>query len=144
MARVGQLGVVIGLLGLVITLIGLFPGLIAFPPTPGLGVMQILVVNFGFSVLIFGAMIYVKFIFYAESRLTLVQKIGIRLSLTSLVMMVVISLADVLNFGSHLRSLNEEILFGGIQMVGVLIFLGVASLGIMIFAVAGTPTLPSD
>ena len=144
MARVGQLGVVIGLLGLVITLIGLFPGLIAFPPTPGLGVMQILMVNFGFSVLIFGAMIYVKFIFYAESRLTLAQKIGIRLSLTSLVMMVVISLADVLNFGSHLRSLNEEILFGGIQMVGVLIFLGVASLGIMIFAVAGTPTLPSD
>ena len=144
MARVGQLGVVIGLLGLVITLIGLFPGLIAFPPTPGLGVMQILMVNFGFSVLIFGAMIYVKFIFYAESRLTLAQKIGIRLSLTSLVMMVVISLADVLNFGSHLRSLNEEILFGGIQMGGVLIFLGVASLGIMIFAVAGTPTLPSD
>ena len=144
MARVGQVGVVIGLLGLVITLIGLFPGLIAFPPTPGLGVMQILMVNFGFSVLIFGAMIYVKFIFYAESRLTLAQKIGIRLSLTSLVMMVVISLADVLNFGSHLRSLNEEILFGGIQMVGVLIFLGVASLGIMIFAVAGTPTLPSD
>ena len=144
MARVGQLGVVIGLLWLVITLIGLFPGLIAFPPTPGLGVMQILMVNFGFSVLIFGAMIYVKFIFYAESRLTLAQKIGIRLSLTSLVMMVVISLADVLNFGSHLRSLNEEILFGGIQMVGVLIFLGVASLGIMIFAVAGTPTLPSD
>lgn len=84
MARVGQLGVVIGLLGLVITLIGLFPGLIAFPPTPGLGVMQILVVNFGFSVLIFGAMIYVKFIFYAESRLTLAQKIGIRLSFNRL------------------------------------------------------------
>lgn len=58
--------------------------------------------------------------------------------------MAVISLADVLNFGSHLRWLNEEILFGGIQMVGVLIFLGVASLGIVIFAVAGTPTLPND
>ena len=144
MVRVGQLGVVTGLLGLVITLIGLFPGLIAFPPMPGLGVMQILLVNFGFSIVVFGGMIYVKFMFYAESRLTLAQKIGIRLSLTGLVIMAVISLADVLNFGSNLRSLNQDILFGPIQMVGVLVFLGVASLGIVIFAVSGTPSLPSE
>jgi hypothetical protein len=29
-------------------------------------------------------------------------------------------------------------------MVGVLVFLGVASLGIVIFAVSGTPSLPSE
>jgi hypothetical protein len=142
--RVAQLGIAMALLGIVITFMGLFPGLIGFPPTPGVGVTQILLMIGGLSLLILGALTFVRFMFYANQPLTLAQQIGIRLALTGLTFAALGALADVLGFGSNLRRLGEDILFGPIQMVGLLISFGAASAGVMLFALAGQPEVTRD
>jgi hypothetical protein len=124
-----------------LALVGLFPGVIAIPPTPGFGVAQILLLILGVTMLVLGALVYVKFTFYAYKEHTLIQSIGIRLSLTGITFAALAALADVLGFGSNLRLQNEEILLGPIQLAGILINLGIAALGVIIFAVAGDPEI---
>lgn len=141
MVKVAQLGIALGTLGLMLALVGLFPGVIAIPPTPGFGVAQILLLILGMTMLVLGALVYVKFTFYAYKEHTLIQSIGIRLSLTGITFAALAALADVLGFGSNLRLQNEEILLGPIQLAGILINLGIAALGVIIFAVAGDPEI---
>jgi hypothetical protein len=141
MVRVAQLGIALALFGIVITLIGLFPTLIGFTPTVGIGVIQILTLMIGLMLLILGALLYVKFTFYATQNLTLAQQIGIRLSFTGLTFATLAGLADILGFGSNLRALGEDVLLGPIQLAGILVSFGVAALGVVVFAVAGTPEL---
>ena len=144
MVRVAQLGLAVGLLGVVTTIIGLFPTLVGLPLTPGIGVIQILVLLFGLILLILGALLYVRFTFYAYQSLTLWQQIGVRLSFTGLTFAAMAALADVLGFGSNLRSLDGEILLGPIQMIGILASFGVASLGVIVFALTGEPTITEE
>jgi hypothetical protein len=141
LVKVAQLGIALGTLGLMLALVGLFPGVIAIPPTPGFGVAQILLLILGVTMLVLGALVYVKFTFYAYKEHTLIQSIGIRLSLTGITFAALAALADVLGFGSNLRPQNEEILLGPIQLAGILINLGIAALGVIIFAVAGDPEI---
>ncbi|MEO0566021.1 MAG: hypothetical protein AAF125_28195, partial [Chloroflexota bacterium] len=65
MVRVAQLGIAVALAGIVMTLVGLFPTLIGFPLTPGIGVMQILLMIAGLILLVLGGLLYVRFTFYA-------------------------------------------------------------------------------
>ncbi len=139
MVKVAQLGIALGLLGIVISLIGLFPGMIALPPTPGFGVAQIFITLVGFTTLVLGALLYVKFAFYAGKSHTLAQQVGIRLSLTGITFAALAGLADVLGFGSNLRSEGSEELVGPIQMIALLLCFGVAALGVMLYAIAGDP-----
>lgn len=141
MVRVAQLGIVLGILGVMVTLIGLFPTLLGLPPTPGIGIMQILAILVGFVVLTLGALIYVRFMFYATQPLTLMQQIGVRISLTGLTFAALAALADILGFGSNLSALGEDILLGPIQMIGLLLCFGLSAVGVLIFAVAGTPVI---
>lgn len=144
MIKVAQLGIALGALGVVIVVIGLFPGVIAIPPTPGFGVAQILLLILGYTTHVLGALLYVKFAFYAHKPLTLIQSIGVRLALTGLMFATLAALADVLGFGSSLRMQNEDVLFGPIQLTGILISLGVSALGVVVFAVAGEPEITGE
>ncbi len=144
MTRVAQAGIALGLLGIVVTLIGLFPGVIAIPPTPGFGVMQILIVVVGFAMLITGALLYVKFTFYNYKKHTLLQQIGIRLAYTGLTFATLAALADVLGFGSNVRITGEDVLLGPLQMIGIMINYGVSVMGVIIYAVAGFPELDGE
>ncbi len=144
MVRVAQLGIVIGLVGVVVTIIGLFPTIVGLLLTPGIGVIQILVLLVGLIQLIMGALIYVRFTFYAHQALTLWQQIGVRLAFTGLTFAAMAALADVLGFGSNLRAEGGEVLLGPIQMIGILASFGVASLGVIVFALAGEPTLTEE
>jgi hypothetical protein len=88
--------------------------------------------------LIIGALIYVKFTFYVGRQSNLAQQIGIRLALTGLVFAGLAGMADVLGFGSHLRSQNSDILLGPLQAIGLIGSFLISSLGVMIYAIAGT------
>lgn len=144
MVKIAQMGIAVGLMGVIVSLMGLFPGLVGRTPTPGFGVIQILIILFGLTLFIFGALIYVKFTFYARKTLTLAQQIGTRIALTGLTFAALIALADVLGFGSNLRTVGDDILMGPFQMWGILASFGFASLGVVVFALAGEPELTEE
>lgn len=139
MARLAQIGITLGALGIVLALMGLFPGVTGLPPTPGIGVVQVMMILSGFALLIFGALIYVKFTFYIAQAATLAQQIGIRLALTGLLFAALSGLADMLGFGSHLRTETTDVFLGQLQALGLVGSFIVSAVGVLVYAVTGTP-----
>jgi hypothetical protein len=141
MSRFGQVGIALGLLGVVIALMGLFPGMTGVEATVGIGVVQIFMLLFGYGLLVFGAIIYAKFTFFLDAPSTLGQQIGIRLTLTGLLFAALTGLADILGFGSHVRTDISDIFFGFWQAFGLLASLAGSSLGVLVYVMAGNPRL---
>lgn len=137
MIRVGQVGIALCLLGLMLNSMGLFPGLTGVSPTYGIGIVQIFIMLVGFSLLIFGALLYVKYSFYPFQQDTLAQQIGVRLALTGLMIAALTGLADVLGFGSHLRGEGNDVFFGTLQAVGVVGGFLLSSIGVLLYATTG-------
>jgi hypothetical protein len=137
MVRVGQIGIALGVLGIVLAFMGLFPGMTGLQPTPGIGAIQLVTMLVGFSLLIAGAFIYVKYTFYTHDRSTLSQQIALRLSMTGLLFAGMAALADILGFGSNVRNATEDIFFGSWQAGGLIGGFLVASLGVLIYAITG-------
>jgi hypothetical protein len=140
MVRIAQFGIVLGLFGGVLAFIGLFPGITGVNTTPGLGILQVMALLVGLSMLITGALIYVKFTFYLGVGSTLLQQIGLRLALTGLVFASMSALADIVGFGSNLRTEYSDLYFGPWQAAGLIGSFIISALGVLIFALAG----PSD
>ncbi len=139
MGKYGEVSIIIGTLGVVIALIGLFPGIVGLEAASGVGVLQVLVILLGFSILFTGAYLFVKTSFYTGLPNSLAQDIGIRLTLTGLLIAGAAGLADVLGFGSHPSTGFNRPLLGHLQAT---VFIGgimLASLGIVIFALFGPP-----
>jgi len=139
MVRLSQLGIVLGVLGAVLTFMGLFPGVTGIAPTPGMGLFQVLTILTGFSLLITGALIYVKYAIYTYQSSTLAQQIGIRLAITGLLVAGMTALADVLGFGSNVPPLSDEPFFGPWQAVGLVGGFLLAAVGVLVYAVTGQP-----
>ncbi len=138
MMRVGQIGIALGVLGTVLAFMGLFPGVTGLEPTVGIGIVQLATILVGLSLLILGALIYVKFNFYAYCPSNLAQQISWRLSLTSLLFAALTSMADILGFGSNPRVLGEsDIFFGPWQAGGLIGGFLVAATGVLLFAITG-------
>lgn len=144
MSRFGQVGIALGALGVMIALMGLFPGMTGIEQTPGIGVVQVIMLLVGDAMLIIGALIYVKITFYFGIRSNLVQQIGVRLSLTGLLFASIAGLSDILGFGSHIRSDTGDIFFGWLQGVGIIACLTISSLGVLIYTVAGKPQIHEE
>jgi hypothetical protein len=137
MEKYSQISITLGALGIVITLIGLFPGIIGLETVQGVGVLQVLVILLGFSILFTGAYLFAKQVFYPGQPTTLAQDIGSRLTMTGLLIAAAAGLADVLGFGSHGAAENTRPLLGRLQAI---VFVGgilLASSGVIIFAVFG-------
>ena len=141
MSRFGQVGIAFGALGVVVALMGLFPGVTGVEETPGIGIVQVFMLLLGYAFLVFGGLIYVKFTFYLGVESNLTQQIGIRLMLTGLLFAAIAGLADILGFGSHLRTQTTDIFFGGLQGIGIIAFLTLSSFGVLLYTVAGNPQL---
>lgn len=58
MARVAQFGIALGALGLLILVMGVFPGVTGRTPTPNVGLVQLMALLIGWSLIAFGALIY--------------------------------------------------------------------------------------
>lgn len=139
MERFAQVGIAIGALGIVLALMGLFPGVTGVEPTIGIGIVQVIMLLVGYTLLVAGAITYVKFTFYPGKTINLTQQVGIRLALTGLLFAALAGLADIFGFGSHIRSDVVDIFFGQLQAVGILGSFAVSSIGVAIYALAGTP-----
>lgn len=140
-SRFGQVGIAISTLGIMVALMGLFPGLTGVDETPGIGLVQVIMLLVGYTMLSLGAVLYVKVTFYIGIPSNLVQQIGLRLMLTGLLFASIAGLADILGFGSHLRTDFTDIFFGGWQAVGTLASLAVSSFGVLLYTVAGDAVL---
>jgi hypothetical protein len=138
MQRIAQFGIALGALGIVLTFMGLFPGVTGLEPASGIGIVQIFTILVGFTLLILGALIYVKFTFYPSQAANLAQQIGVRLALTGLLFAAMAGLSDILGFGSHPRGPDTEPLFGFLQAFGLIGSFAIASLGVLIYAIAGS------
>ncbi|NLE52114.1 MAG: hypothetical protein GX613_11980 [Chloroflexi bacterium] len=144
MERSNETSITIGVLGVVITMIGLFPGLVGLETVPGIGVLQVIVILGGFSLLFLGAYIFVHQSFYRGTRRTLAQDVGIRLTMTGLVIAAAGGLADVLGFGSHPPTPDTRPLLGALQAT---VFVGgflVASSGVVFYALFGPRAEPDE
>lgn len=142
--RIAQIAILVGTLGLVLTLIGLFPSITGVEPKSGVGVLQILVILLGLTLLISGAFVFVEIVFYPDVPTNLAQDIAMRLSFTGLLMTAAIGLADVLGFGSHSPGDQENLPYlGPWQVMGMTIGFVVSSLGVLIYAIMG-PSPPED
>jgi hypothetical protein len=137
MVRVGQIGIALGVLGVVLAFMGLFPGMTGLQPTPGIGALQLVTILTGFSLLITGAFIYVKFTFYTRTRSNLAQQIALRVSMTGLLFAGMSAMADILGFGSNVRNATEDIFFGSWQAAGLIGGFLAASLGVLLYALTG-------
>jgi Na+/melibiose symporter-like transporter len=78
MVRGAQFGIALGVLGIMLTFMGLFPGVTGVQPVAGIGIAQIFSILAGFTLLIFGGLIYVEYSFYAHVPANLAQQIGWR------------------------------------------------------------------
>lgn len=144
MARFAQVGIAVGALGVVLALMGLFPGMTGAVDTPGMGVVQVFMILVGYGLLTFGALIYIKFMFYTQTPDNLPQQIGVRLALTGLLFAGLAGLADFLGFGSHTRNDTGDIFFGYWQAFGLLLSFGVTSVGVLMYILTGEPRLPEE
>jgi len=140
MERYVQVSITISVLGIVIALIGLFPGIVGLNTTEGVGVLQVLVLLLGFTLLFSGAYIFARQAFYPGQPNTLAQDVGVRLTLTGLLIAAAAGLADVLGFGSHPPTETERPLLGNLQAVALIGGLVIASVGIVVFALIGPST----
>jgi len=139
-----QVSITIGALGIVLILIGLFPGIVGLETVQGVGVLQVLVILTGCSVLFASAYMYVKQSFYAGQPSTLAQSIGIRLTLTGLLIAAAAGLADVLGFGTHPPTNTERPLLGYLQALFLIGGILLGSSGVLIYALFGPSELPPD
>lgn len=139
MTRLSQVGIAIGALGGILTMMGLFPGVTGLSPTSGVGLVQLFGIVIGFYLLILGALFYVKFAFYLHVAPNLTQQIGLRLAFTGLVLAPLFGLADSLGFGSHGVTIDGDVFLGELQALGIIASYTMSCLGVLIYAVAGTP-----
>jgi hypothetical protein len=138
MGKLTQFGIAVAILGAVITFIGLFPGVVGLEQTTDVGVIQVLTILVGFSALITGAFIFVQSTYYPGVKHTLAQEIGVRLSMTGLVIATASGLSDILGFGSNPPITDVQRPFvGPYQTFGLIGGFLIASLGVVIFAMFG-------
>lgn len=139
MEKYSQISIILGALGIVIALVGLFPGIVGLETVEGVGVLQVLVILLGFTILFTGAYLFARQVFYPGQPTTLAQDIGIRLTMTGLLLAAAAGLADVLGFGSHGSTENTRPLLGRLQAMAFVGGILVASSGVIIYAVFGPP-----
>jgi len=137
MWRFSQVGIALGALGGMICFMGLFPGVTGAVPTIGIGLVQVVMVLIGYTLLILGALTYLKFTFFLDVSANLVQNIGTRLALTGVLFATLAGMADILGFGTHIRDDTSELYFGQLQMIGILASFGLSSFGVLVYVLAG-------
>ncbi|MCY3978138.1 MAG: hypothetical protein OXG23_08560, partial [Chloroflexi bacterium] len=99
MWRFAQVGIALGALGAMICFMGLFPGVTGAVPTVGIGLVQVTMMLVGYTLLILGALTYLKFTFFLDVPANLLQLIGTRLALTGIPFSGLAGRAETLGFG---------------------------------------------
>ena len=131
-SRLARFGVATVVFGFFLFGIGIFPEIIQLSITPGIGLLQILVLLLGVSVMTLGAYIYAYATRHRAQPRRLREDIGIRLMATGLVIAYGAGFADVLGIGSHYGA--DRPLLGLLQAAGIALGLTVTIVGILLYA----------
>lgn len=117
------------LAGLFLFVLGINPNLINLDRSPVVGFVQVGVWLFGLALMCFGAYATLR-IFRNKHPLSLRAEIGERLVATGYVVAAAASLADFIGIGSHEI---PELIFGPIQIVGLIVGVVTALLGVLLY-----------
>lgn len=139
-----QIGVALSALGMMLAVLGLFPGITGVASGQGIGIVQFAAILSGFSLLDLGAFLYAKFSIFPGRSSNLAQQVGMRITMTGLVLAGMAGFADFLGFGSHLPQPSAPAFFGSVQAALVLLCLIGSSIGVLVYALAGTPPDAED
>ena len=131
MSRLAQFGVFTATVGSVTMIMGLFPDAMDSDASPGIGLLQIMVILVGLTLLTSGAYIFVYATWHRGEERTLMQDVAIRMALTGLTLAYAAGLADVLGFGSH--AVEVGLTFGRFQTIGLAIGFLLAALGVLVY-----------
>jgi RimJ/RimL family protein N-acetyltransferase len=133
-----QLGILVASLGGVLSLISLYPSITGVEPKSGIGLLQILILLFSMSLIVFGLWLFIKVAFYPTTSTNLAQRIAIRLSMTGLLFAAALGMSDILGYGSNPPGGETSFPILGIyQVLGMLFGFLMGCTGVLIFWVAG-------
>ncbi len=131
-SRLARFGVGTVVFGFLLFVIGVFPEIIRLSITPGIGLLQILILLLGATVMTLGAYIYAYATRHRAQPRRLREDIGVRLMATGLVIAYGAGFADVLGIGSHYGA--ERPLLGLLQAAGIALGFFVTIVGILMYA----------
>jgi len=117
------------LVGLLLFIIGINPNLIGMDRSPVVGFVQVGVWLFGLAMILFGAYAALR-ILRNKRALSLRAEIGERLIATGYVVAAAASLADFIGIGSHRI---PDLIFGPIQVIGLIVGIVTAFVGIILY-----------
>ena len=117
------------LVGLFLFVIGVNPDMISMDRSPVVGFVQVGVWLFGLALMFIGAYAALR-ILRNKRPLSLRAEIGERLIATGYVVAAAASLADFIGIGSHEI---PELIFGPIQIIGLIVGIVTALLGIVLY-----------
>jgi hypothetical protein len=115
--------------GLFLFVLGINPNLINMDRSPVVGFVQVGVWLFGLALMCFGAYATLR-IYRNKHPLSLRAEIGERLVATGYVVAAAASLADFIGIGSHEI---PELIFGPIQIIGLIVGVVTALLGVVLY-----------
>lgn len=121
------------LLGVVLCAIALGAELLGLDLTPGFGIVQMLQLLIGITLLSLAAFLYMKRLRPAGAPRSLQADIGVRLAATGLIFTYVAGLSDLIGIGTHIEPSFERPFVGPLQLGGLA--LGVLSIlaGILLY-----------
>ena len=102
-------------------------------PTPGFGVLQTLVFLLGITALTVAVYLYLGTLRPADTPRSLQADIGVRLSLTGLVLCYVCGFADLIRIGTHVQPEFDRPFIGPLQLSGLLLGLLVLVAGMILY-----------
>ena len=117
------------LVGIFLFVIGINPNVISMDRSPVVGFVQVGVWLFGLALILFGAYAALR-ILRNKRPLSLRAEIGERLIATGYVVAAAASLADFIGIGSHEI---PELIFGPIQIIGLVVGVVTAFIGIGLY-----------
>ncbi|WP_374687400.1 hypothetical protein [Promineifilum sp.] len=125
--------VILSLLGVVFIIGAIIAELAGIGPTPGFGVLQTLAFLLGVSALTVAIYLYLSAGRPADAPQSLQAGIGIRLSLTGLVLCYVSGFADIIRIGTHVQPEFERPFIGPLQFGGLVLGLMTLLAGMVLY-----------
>lgn len=125
--------VILSLLGVVFIIGAIIAELVGIGPTPGFGVLQTLAFLLGVSALTVAIYLYLSAGRPADAPQSLQAGIGIRLSLTGLVLCYVSGFADIIRIGTHVQPEFERPFIGPLQFGGLVLGLMTLLAGMVLY-----------
>ena len=124
---------ILSVMGLALVVLSIVAEMASFGPTPGFGVLQTVGFLLGITALTVAVYLYLSASRPSGAR-SLQADIGLRLSLTGLVLSYVSGFADLIRIGTHVQPEFERPFIGPLQLGGLVIGLLVLVAGMLLFA----------